>query len=149
MPGEIVLKVRDFRKLYGTFLAVDGIDFETQRGEIFGLLGLNGAGKTTTLECLEGLRQPSGGSLEILGLDPARDGRKLHNLVGVQLQSSGLPDSMTAEEAMKFMCAYHGVPEGGDLLQGWGGGKNLKPHYSKLSPGLQRRLVLALSVAHQ
>jgi len=149
MPGEIVLKVRDFRKLYGTFLAVDGIDFETQRGEIFGLLGLNGAGKTTTLECLEGLRQPSGGSLEILGLDPARDGRKLHNLVGVQLQSSGLPDSMTAEEAMKFMCAYHGVPQMADLLHRLGLGGHLKAQYSELSTGLQRRLALAISVAHQ
>ena len=93
MQDETVLKVKEFRKLYGDFVAVDGINFETQRGEIFGLLGPNGAGKTTTLECLEGLRQPSEGSLEILGLDPTREGHKLNNLVGVQLQSSGLPES--------------------------------------------------------
>ena len=50
---------------------MDGISFEVGRGEIFGLLGPNGAGKTTTLECLEGIRQPDGGSLAVLGVDPA------------------------------------------------------------------------------
>ena len=149
MQDETVLKVKEFRKLYGDFVAVDGINFETQRGEIFGLLGPNGAGKTTTLECLEGLRQPSEGSLEILGLDPTREGHKLNNLVGVQLQSSGLPESMTVSEAMKFMCAYHGVPQRMDLLQRLGLGNHLKAQYSDLSTGLQRRLALALSVAHK
>ena len=149
MHDETVLKVKEFRKLYGDFVAVDGINFETQRGEIFGLLGPNGAGKTTTLECLEGLRQPSEGSLEILGLDPTREGHKLNNLVGVQLQSSGLPESMTVSEAMKFMCAYHGVPQRMDLLQRLGLGNHLKAQYSELSTGLQRRLALALSVAHK
>ena len=149
MPGEIVLKVEDFRKLYGEFVAVDGISFEIQRGEIFGLLGPNGAGKTTTLECLEGLRQPNGGRLDILGLDPDKDSRKLRNLIGVQLQSSALPASMTVTEAMKFMCAYHGVAPRTDLLERLGLGEHLKAQYSELSTGLQRRLALSLSVAHQ
>ncbi len=73
--NETILTVKDFRKTYGNFVAVDGISFEVHRGEIFGLLGPNGAGKTTTLECLEGLRQPNGGTLDILGLNPGRDGR--------------------------------------------------------------------------
>ncbi|MFC2063590.1 ABC transporter ATP-binding protein [Chloroflexota bacterium] len=149
MPGEIVLKVEDFRKLYGEFVAVDGISFDIQRGEIFGLLGPNGAGKTTTLECLEGLRQPNGGRLDILGLDPDKDSRKLRNLIGVQLQSSALPASMTVTEAMKFMCAYHGVAPRTDLLERLGLGEHLKAQYSELSTGLQRRLALSLSVAHQ
>ena len=149
MQNGAVLTVKDFRKLYGDFVAVDGISFEIQRGEIFGLLGPNGAGKTTTLECLEGLRQPSGGSLDILGLDPGKDGRKLRNLIGVQLQSSGLPESMTVQEAMKFMCAYHGISPRTDLLERMGLGDNLKAQYSELSTGLQRRLALSLSVAHQ
>lgn len=61
--NEPVVQVRDFRKVYGDLVAVDGISFEVQRGEIFGLLEPNGAGKTSTLESLEGLRAPDGGSL--------------------------------------------------------------------------------------
>src|SRR3972149_1502184 len=108
MKGEamknVVIEVKDFRKIYGNYVAVDGISFEAKQGEIFGLLGPNGAGKTSTLECLEGLRAPNGGSLRVAGLDPASDSRKLRNLIGVQLQSSGLPESITPDEALKFFC---------------------------------------------
>jgi ABC-2 type transport system ATP-binding protein len=147
--NETILTVKDFRKTYGNFVAVDGISFEVHRGEIFGLLGPNGAGKTTTLECLEGLRQPNGGTLDILGLNPGRDGRNLRNLVGVQLQTSALPGTMTANEAMTFMCAYHGVAPRADLLQRLGLGDKHKTQYAQLSTGLQRRLSLALAVAHR
>ncbi len=107
--GNPVIKVKDFRKTYGDFVAVDGISFEVQKGEIFGLLGPNGAGKTSTLESLEGLRAPNGGSVTVAGIDPTREPRKLHNVIGVQLQTSGLPESITVNEAMRFFCAYHGV----------------------------------------
>jgi ABC-2 type transport system ATP-binding protein len=141
--------VKDLSKTYGNFVAVNGINFDVHRGEIFGLLGPNGAGKTSTLECLEGLRQPNGGTLDILGLNPSRDGRKLRNLVGVQLQTSALPGSMTVDEAMEFMCAYHGVAPRADLLQRMGLGDKHKTQYAQLSTGLQRRLSLALAVAHR
>ena len=75
--GENVISVRDFRKAYGQTVAVDGISFDVGRGEIFGLLGPNGAGKTSTLECLEGIRRADGGRLDILGVDPGRDARRL------------------------------------------------------------------------
>jgi ABC-2 type transport system ATP-binding protein len=65
---DTVVQVKDFRKVYGSTIAVDGISFEVQRGEIFGLLGPNGAGKTTTMESLEGLRHPTSGSLSMLEL---------------------------------------------------------------------------------
>ena len=128
---------------------MDGISFTTQCGEIFGLLGPNGAGKTTTLECLEGLRQPDGGSLDILGVDPSRQPRRLRNLIGVQLQSGGLPGDMQVEEAMRFFCAYHGVAPRNDLLERLGLAEKFKTQYRQLSIGLQRRLALALAIAHQ
>ena len=118
---DSAIEVRDFRKTYGDFVAVDGISFDVNEGEIFGLLGPNGAGKTSTLECLEGLRIPNGGSLRVAGMDPARESRKLRNLIGVQLQSSGLPESMTPDEAMRFFCAYHDVAPRMDLLKRLGG----------------------------
>jgi ABC-2 type transport system ATP-binding protein len=145
---EAVVAVRNLRKVYGDLAAVDGINFEVKAGEIFGLLGPNGAGKTTTMECLEGLRQPSAGSLNILGVDPTRQPHKLRDIIGVQLQSSSLPGSMTPREAMEFFCAYHQVPPRQDLLDRLGLIEKKAAQFSTLSTGQQRRLALALALAH-
>ena len=145
---EPVVQVRDLRKSYGGLKAVDGVTFDVRRGEIFGLLGPNGAGKTTTLECLEGLRAPDGGELSVAGVDPTREARKLSRVIGVQLQTSGLPDSIRVDEAMRFFCAYHGVAPRYDLLERLGLGEKTKAQYHTLSAGQQRRLALALAVAH-
>ncbi|MGE5140391.1 MAG: ABC transporter ATP-binding protein [Rudaea sp.] len=144
-----VLNVRDLKKAYGDFLAVDGVGFELRRGEIFGLLGPNGAGKTTTLECLEGIRRPDSGRIDVLAIDPARDGRKLRTLIGVQLQSSALPASMRVDESMAFFSAYHGVAPRYDLLDRMGLGDKRSNQYRELSVGQQRRLALALALAHR
>ena len=147
--NDTVIQVRDFRKVYGATAAVDDISFEVQRGEIFGLLGPNGAGKTTTLECLEGLRQADSGALDILGVDPGRQPRKLRNLIGVQLQTSALPATMQVNEAMRFFCAYHNVPPRYDLVERLGLGEKQHSQYVQLSTGQQRRLALMLAVAHK
>jgi ABC-2 type transport system ATP-binding protein len=146
--NESVIQVQNFRKVYGDFVAVHGISFEVQRGEIFGLLGPNGAGKTSTLESLEGLRHPDGGSLRILGIDPARQSTSLWRHIGVQLQTSALPNTMTVLEAMQFFCAYHRVPVRRDLLERLGLADKLNDQYASLSAGQQRRLSLALAIAH-
>jgi len=143
-----VIEVRDFCKTYGDFIAVDGISFEVNKGEIFGLLGPNGAGKTSTLESLEGLRSPNNGSLRVAGVDPTREPRKLRNVIGVQLQTSGLPESITVNEAMRFFCAYHGVDARYDLLDRLGLAEKRNAQYHQLSTGQQRRLSLALALAH-
>jgi ABC-2 type transport system ATP-binding protein len=146
--NDTVIKVRDFRKVYGDLVAVDGISFEVQRGEIFGLLGPNGAGKTSTLETLEGLRSSDGGFLQVMGVDPTRESRNLRNLIGVQLQTSGLPDSMRVDEAMRFFSAYHGVAPNYHLLERLGLSEKMSVQYHMLSTGLQRRLALAVALAH-
>jgi ABC-2 type transport system ATP-binding protein len=143
-----VIEAKDLRKTYGNFVAVNGISFDVKQGEIFGLLGPNGAGKTSTLECLEGLRAPDSGSLQVAGLDPVSESRKLRNLIGVQLQSAGLPESITPDEAMKFFCAYHNVAPRFDLLERLGLTEKRKTQFYELSAGQQRRLVLSLAVAH-
>jgi ABC-2 type transport system ATP-binding protein len=145
---EVVIQIKNLKKTYGNYIAVDGISFEVYRGEIFGLLGPNGAGKTTTLESLEGLRTPDGGSLQILGIDPSRQPRRLRNLIGVQLQSSSLPGSMTPHEAIQFFCAYHEVAPRYDLLDRLGLGEKVNTQFQMLSTGQQRRLALALAMAH-
>ena len=144
-----MIEVSDFSKRYGRFTAVDNISFSVEEGEIFGLLGPNGAGKTTTLECLEGLRTPDSGTLRVAGLDPAHDPRALRSVIGVQLQSSGMPESITPDEAMKLFCAYHAAPPRYDLLDRLGLGAKRKAQFHELSTGQQRRLALALAVAHK
>lgn len=147
MPDNPIT-VSAFRKDYGKFTAVQGIDFTVQPGEIFGLLGPNGAGKTTTLECLEGIRQPSAGTLRVLDIDPVREPARLAQAIGVQLQSSGLPPSMTVDEAIKFFCAYHKVKPRYDLIERMDLNDKRRTVYEQLSIGLKRRLNLILAVAH-
>ena len=144
--GHPIIQVGKLTKTYGEVRAVDGISFEVQSGEIFGLLGPNGAGKTTTLECLEGLRRPDAGSIRVADIDPMRNVRGLHNTIGVQLQASGLPASMTVSEAIRFFSAYHGVTPRYDLLERLDLKEKAGVQYHALSTGFQRRLALALAM---
>jgi ABC-type sugar transport system ATPase subunit len=134
--ADVTVAVRGLRKSYGDHLAADDVSFEARRGEILGLLGPNGAGKTTTLECLEGIRQPDGGTLDVMGVDPTRQPSRLRRLIGVQLQSGGLPADMQVGEAMAFVCAYQGVPPRPDLLERLGLADKLRVTYRGLSTGL-------------
>jgi ABC-2 type transport system ATP-binding protein len=146
---QSIVEVKGFRKQYGDFVAVDDIEFAVRPGEIFGLLGPNGAGKTTTLECLEGLRQPDGGTLQVAGIDPVKETGRLRHVIGVQLQASGMPEAMTPDEAMRFFCAYHGLAPRFDLLERFGLAAKRKTQFHELSTGQQRRLALALAIAHE
>ena len=115
--SSAALSATELVKRYGEKQVVSDVTLEVHPAEVVGLLGPNGAGKTTTLESLEGLRAPDGGTLRVAGVDPTREPHKLRNLIGVQLQSAGLPESITPDEAMKFFCAYHSVAPRFDLLE--------------------------------
>ena len=87
-----IVRVEELRKTYGTTTAVDNISFEVLEGEIFGIVGPNGAGKTTTIECLEGIRKPDSGRIQILGKNPEKDLKLLeiaHRHAVTAIQSSG------------------------------------------------------------
>src|SRR5512144_2854492 len=107
---ETSVQVKGLRKTYGTTVAVDGISFVVQAGEIFGMVGPNGAGKTTTIECLEGLRKPDSGRVRVLGMDPQREGQALRECVGMQLQQSNLPDRMRVWEALDLYASFYPRP---------------------------------------
>jgi ABC-2 type transport system ATP-binding protein len=147
MNGSIV-EVNNFMKSYDDFIAVDNISFNVKEGEIFGLLGPNGAGKTSTLECLEGLREPDGGKVSVAGLTPTTEFHKLKNLIGVQLQSASMPESITPVEAIKLFSAYHNVEPRLDLLDRLGLEEKKDAQFFELSTGQQRRLALAIAVMH-
>ena len=143
-----ILEAVDVVKRFGGLTAVDTLSFTVDHGTIHGLIGPNGAGKTTTLESLEGIRSPDSGTLRVADVDPTREPSKLHNLIGVQLQSAGLPESITPEEAMKFFCAYHQVAPRPDLLDRLGLSEKRKAQFYELSTGQQRRLALEHQSLH-
>jgi lipooligosaccharide transport system ATP-binding protein len=74
---ESMISARGLRKIFGDFIAVDGIDFDVKRGEAFGILGPNGAGKSTTMRMIASTSHRSGGDLEILGKDPNSHGPEI------------------------------------------------------------------------
>ena len=91
-------------------LAVDGVSFSVQRGEVFGFLGPNGAGKTTTIRMLTGLARPTSGWGRVLGLDLARDLPRIKKRIGVVPEASNLYGELTAYDNLIFSMALYGVP---------------------------------------
>ena len=102
--------VEDLRKSYGGHEALRGVSFEIREGEVFSLLGPNGAGKTTTIEILEGYRRRDGGSVSVLGADPARTTRDWRARIGVVLQSSAMYENLTARESLALFGGYYERP---------------------------------------
>ncbi|RME42075.1 MAG: ABC transporter ATP-binding protein [Chloroflexi bacterium] len=147
-----VVEVESLRKVYGDVVAVDGISFEVHKGEIFGMVGPNGAGKTTTIECVEGLRRPTAGSVRTLGLNPQRDRRALMERIGVQLQESALPNRLKTGEALELFATFYerALPaaDRDALLERLGLAEKRDRPFAKLSGGEKQRLFIALALVH-
>jgi ABC-2 type transport system ATP-binding protein len=143
------IAVSALSKFYGDVRAVDGVSFEVNSGEIFGMVGPNGAGKTTTIECLEGLRRADHGRLSVLGLDPQRQGYELRERIGVQLQESSLPDRLKVGEAMGLFAAfYRRSADAGALLERLGLAEKTRAAVGRLSGGQKQRLFIALALVN-
>lgn len=141
------ITVEELHVAYGDVVAVDDVSFTVAPGEILGVLGPNGAGKSTTVECVVGLRPPDRGRLDVLGHDPTRDPAALRPLVGVQLQSAGLPDKLTVAEAVSLWSALYRDPVDGDvLLERLGLAAHRRQRYAALSGGQRQRLSIALAL---
>ena len=87
---EVMIRAKGLTKVYGEFVAVDGIDFEVKKGEAFGLLGPNGAGKSTTMKMIASTSRRTSGELEILGKDPNKHGPEIRAHLGVVPQQDNL-----------------------------------------------------------
>ena len=152
--GEMttVIEVTGLTKRYGGQAVVDGISFNVDQGEIFGILGPNGAGKTTAVECIEGLRQCNrregdGGRVRVLGLDPWTQGHRLHQRIGVQLQETQLPDKLKVREALDMYASFYPHPaDWRELLDRWGLSSKSRTAFAKLSGGQKQRLFIALAL---
>jgi ABC-2 type transport system ATP-binding protein len=142
-----VIEVNHLRKRYGDQVAVHDVSFAVEAGEIFGILGPNGAGKTTTVECVEGLRKPDGGTIRVLGLDPQRDRRALHQKVGAQLQESQLQDKLTVTEILELYRSFYDDPaDWRTLVDDLGLTDKVNTRFAKLSGGQKQRLSIALAL---
>ena len=148
--SEPVVRLRGVTKRYGASTApaaVDNLDLEVHRAEVFALLGPNGAGKTTTIEMCEGFLRPDSGSIEILGLDPTTDNAKLRERIGAMLQGGGGYPAARAGEMLNLVAAYAADPLDPQwLLDTLGLTDAARTTYRRLSGGQQQRLALACAV---
>jgi ABC-2 type transport system ATP-binding protein len=148
MAGTI--EVRELRKRYGHVKAVDGVSFEVEGGEFFGILGPNGAGKTTTLEIIEGLREADEGSVRVFGQSPWPRNPRLLPRIGVQLQASSFFERLTAREQIRTFASLYGMPAGraDEMLDVVGLAEKADTRTEKLSGGQMQRLSIASALVH-
>jgi ABC-type multidrug transport system ATPase subunit len=139
--------VRDLHKRYGDHLAVDGLSFTVEEGEVFGLLGPNGAGKTTTVEILEGHRERTGGEVAVLGFDPVTGGRAYRERIGIVLQEAGMEEEFSVRELLTLYAGFYPRPRPvGEVIELVGLGEKQDARTRTLSGGQRRRLDLALGL---
>ena len=141
------IRATDVTKRYGDLTAVNGISLEVYPGEIFGIIGPNGAGKTTFMECLEGLRHPTSGTIDVLGEDPSRPSTRWRERIGVQLQTAALPPKITVNEAMALFASMYSDPaDPTQLLNELGIAAKGRSYVGKLSGGQRQRVFIALAL---
>ena len=146
--GPPAVHVRGLVKAYSGVRAVNGINLDIRRGEIFALLGPNGAGKTTTVEILEGYRTRDGGEVAVLGYDPGRQRVPLKRKIGIVLQSTGVEPYLTVAETVRMYAGFYPDPRPVDeVISLVGLEEKRNSRVNKLSGGQQRRLDVAIALA--
>jgi len=142
-----VVRAIDLRKEYGSTVAVDGVSFDVRTDEVFALLGPNGAGKTVTVEMLQGLRTPTSGEAEVVGLDLHKDLYEIKDRIGVVPQSFQTFERLTVQENVALVRDLHSDPLTVDTvleqldLDGWA-----EEPFHSLSGGYQRRTGIAMAL---
>jgi lipooligosaccharide transport system ATP-binding protein len=149
--GPLIV-ARGLTKRFGTFVAVDAVDFEVERGEAFGFLGPNGAGKSSTMRMIGCVAPITSGTLRILGMDPATDGPRIRSRLGVVPQLDTLDLEMTVRENLYIYGRYFGMsraalqPKVDELLDFAQLTDRAKSKVEPLSGGMKRRLTIARSL---
>jgi len=147
METDEAVRVRGLVKRYPDKVAVDGVDLDIHRGEVFALLGPNGAGKTTTVEILEGYRRADEGEVSVLGVEPARGDRSWRARLGIVAQSSRDEAELSVAELVHHFAGYYPAPRDPDeVIAAVGLTEKRKTRTRKLSGGQRRRLDVALGV---
>jgi len=145
--SDAAISVRDLRKTYGKFTALDGVTFDIQRGETFALLGPNGAGKSTTIEILEGYRDRTSGEASVLGVDPGIGSLDWKAQLGIVLQSTGESGNVTVREQLAHFAGFYPNPRPVDeVIAAVGLEQKAGTLIRKLSGGQRRRVDVALGI---
>lgn len=143
---EIILSVEGLKKSYDDVVAVDGLVFRIEAGQCFGLLGPNGAGKTTTLQMLEGMEEPTSGSVTYRGGSLPKD---YQERIGIQFQATALQDFLTPFDNLKLFSRFYDDPIPMDtLIEKFRLGEFLHRDARRLSGGQRQRLLLAMALVH-
>jgi ABC-2 type transport system ATP-binding protein len=153
LPDTAVIS-RGLRKVFGSLVAVEGLDLAIRRGEVFGLLGPNGSGKTTTIRMLCGLMTPTSGTATVVGYDVSRESEQIRRNIGYMSQRFGLYDDLTVSENIRFYSSIYGL-EGetrrrrvAELLDALSLAQRAGQLAGTLSGGWKQRLALACATAH-
>jgi ABC-2 type transport system ATP-binding protein len=144
---DTAIRVRGLRKRYGDVDAVNGVDLDIHRGEVFALLGPNGAGKSTTVEILEGHRRRTAGEVSVLGADPGRPTREWRARLGIVLQTSNERFELSVRDLVRHFGGYYPHPRDVDaVIDAVGLTEKAGARPADLSGGQRRRVDVALGV---
>ena len=148
--SDIIVKVDNLHKSYGSKEAVRGISFEVKKGETFGILGPNGAGKTTTLEMIETLRTIDEGKVTVDGVNVAESPQKIRYMIGVQTQSTAFMDKVKLTELLEQQAAAYGERiDPIELLRQVDLEEKSGSYIEDLSGGQKQRFSIAAALVHQ
>ena len=143
----MIIEVKNLNVQYKDKKVVKNVSFSVNEGEVFGMIGANGAGKTTTIECIEGLRTKYDGEIRVLGLNPKVDRKKLHKLIGVQLQETSYQDRLKVKEICKLFSSFYEDSEDiEELVKEFNLYDKLNSYVSKLSGGQRQKLSIILAL---
>jgi ABC-2 type transport system ATP-binding protein len=155
VTGELAISTHALRKTFGDLVAVESLDLDIARGEVFGLLGANGSGKTTTIRMLTGLLTPTSGEAMVVGHDIAREPEEIRRVIGYMSQKFGLYDDLTVRENLRFYATVYGLHGSAraermaELLDELGLTPRANQMAGTLSGGWKQKLALACATAHR
>jgi ABC-2 type transport system ATP-binding protein len=142
-----VIEVKDIKKNYKDLVAVAGVSFSVEKGEVFGLLGPNGAGKTTTVEMLEGITKIDEGEAFIEGIKVSQNNHELQNIIGVSLQSNNFFDDLSLSEILNLFASFFNIKINPlDFLAEVTLTEKSKTKFKDMSGGQKQRFTIALAL---
>jgi ABC-2 type transport system ATP-binding protein len=154
VPVSAAIETEGLTRGFAHGLAVDGLTFRLEPGQVLALLGPNGAGKTTTVRLLDGVLRPHGGRARVLGLDPATQGDAVRRRTGVLTENAGLDDRLTSRENLLYVARLRGFDAVGarrrvdDLLERFGMADRADDLTQGFSTGQRKRVALARALLH-
>src|SRR6266581_4575695 len=153
--NEKAIVVDGLRKSFGDVVALDGVDFEVERGTVFGLLGPNGAGKTTAVRVLATVLRPDGGRAEVLGHDVVREAEAVRHRIGLAGQNAAVDPNLTGRENLRLIGRLTQLPRGqidprsGEILERFGLADAADRPVRTYSGGMRRRLDVGAALVHR